>query len=371
MSNYFLMNKDIKLLYFSINENIFGEEECKELDVLNILPSWFTNIKEWLDIRNYAKHKEHLKKYLNEWGLNNYKGFIEITKCLSLNDSLWVKAENSSNTWSEVNLYKNNFSDIVEKISFEKGLYGLKLSSTSPELTSEGSFSKCWKKIDDNIKLIKRGSEGSSNSGLEPFNEYLASEIAKIICSKSVNYNLINYKNNISTICDIFTDENIGFVPFYKVYPECKNLTDVVDVIDGSKFEKEFREMMVLDAITLNTDRHIGNFGFLFDNNNFEILSFAPVFDLNMCFEPYAIKDDFKDINCYMKSLNHGPKLGGDFIKIAKNLTTNEINRDLRSLLDYEFKNENNVLLENDDFQTWRLKEIENIIHNQCKLILG
>ena len=57
------------------------------------------------------------------------------------------------------------------------GLYGVQMSSTSPELTTDGSFRKCWKKEDGVIYLYKRGISGAYNAGLEPYCEALASEI--------------------------------------------------------------------------------------------------------------------------------------------------------------------------------------------------
>ena len=38
---------------------------------------------------------------------------------------------------------------------------------------------------------------------------------------------------------------------------------------------------MVLDAVILNIDRHLGNFGVLFDTDTMEIQTMAPVFDNN------------------------------------------------------------------------------------------
>lgn len=66
----------------------------------------------------------------------------------------------------------------ISKLAFEGlGLYGLYMSSTSPELTTDGSFRKCRKKEDGEIYLYKRGISGAYNAGLEPYCEALASEI--------------------------------------------------------------------------------------------------------------------------------------------------------------------------------------------------
>lgn len=59
-------------------------------------------------------------------------------------------------------------------------------------------------------------------------------------------------------------------------------------------FEREFADMVVLDAVTFNQDWHLGNFGFLVNNDTFEIKSFAPLFDFNMamlCFTTAAARD--------------------------------------------------------------------------------
>ena len=127
-----------------------------------------------------------------------------------------MRPENANLHWSEINLYTNDFSDIVSRTAFETGLHGLKLSSTSPEFTSEGSFAKCWMKEKDGIYLYKKGSDGFANSGLEPYSEYYASQAADILCRESVMYDLFKYKGALVSRCRMFTSEKEGFVPFYR-----------------------------------------------------------------------------------------------------------------------------------------------------------
>lgn len=40
-------------------------------------------------------------------------------------------------------------------------------------------LAKSWRRIKNNIFLYKSGTEGFANSGLEPYSEYYASQIAK------------------------------------------------------------------------------------------------------------------------------------------------------------------------------------------------
>ena len=93
-------------------------------------------------------------------------GFIALTHCLSLTDTLWVKSNNEDVNWKQVNLYENNFDEVISKLSFDaqvaesdylynflsckrreaaygNGLFGIQMSTTSPELTTDGAYDKC------------------------------------------------------------------------------------------------------------------------------------------------------------------------------------------------------------------------------------
>ena len=152
MSEYFLMNNNTKLLRFKAAVDELSQEYCEDIErYSSLLP--FGTISDWLDNQNYAKHKEHLQRCLKEWQLDTIKGFLGVTHALGLNDTLWVRRADETLTWEQVSLYSNDFTDVVAKTAFTKGLQVLKLSSTSTEFTSEGSFAKCW--IRDKIGRIQ------------------------------------------------------------------------------------------------------------------------------------------------------------------------------------------------------------------------
>ena len=60
---YILKNKDKNLVLFSIDDGFIEPEitEIVKYDEVG-LPPEFTDISSWIENRNYAKHKEHLKK---------------------------------------------------------------------------------------------------------------------------------------------------------------------------------------------------------------------------------------------------------------------------------------------------------------------
>ncbi len=60
--NYYLMNKDEKLLEFSIESSVLGEQIQEELSFSKLRPQGFIDIATFIENRNYAKHKDHFKK---------------------------------------------------------------------------------------------------------------------------------------------------------------------------------------------------------------------------------------------------------------------------------------------------------------------
>ena len=82
---------------------------------------------------------------MKDCGCEDDLGYIRVTHAASLNDTYWIKNELESVTWNDVSFYRNEFDEQISKLAFEGvGLYGIKLSSTSPVLCTEGSFRKCW-----------------------------------------------------------------------------------------------------------------------------------------------------------------------------------------------------------------------------------
>ncbi len=337
MGEYLLMNKDKKLVLFKIETDSAGLEKAVMLEQYvddYLLPPAFVDIDTWLERRNYAKHKEHLVKWLKNWGMDSLTGFIGVTHCLGLNDTLWVKPEESSLVWRQVSLYTNDFDDVTSKTAFDKGLQGLKLSTTSPEFTSEGSFEKCWIRDKDDIFLYKKGSSGFANAGLEMYSEYYASGIAKVICDHSVDYDLVSFKGSIVSKCKMFTNESVGFVPVYRYLDVNRNYTisDMLAFFAEKGFEEQFRQMIVLDSIIMNEDRHMGNMGFLVDNDTFKIVDFCPVFDHNLSLLSRAMSGDLHIGSEYIESRIHA--LGGRFDVVGKSVCTNSIREVLRSMLE-------------------------------------
>ena len=329
MQQYYLMNKNDKLLAFQ-TEPVLGGTQVRQTESFDKRrPFGFSDIATWVEQRNYAKHKDHFKKWLKEWGIDTVDGFLLVTHALGINDTLWVKPVDSKLTWEQVNLYDNEFTDVATKTAFETGLHGLQISSTSPEFTSEGTFPKCWSKTENGIMLYKAGLTGAANVGLEPYSEYMSSRISLKLSTlfgkcESTRYDLEQFKDKICSTCSLFTNQNIGFAPAYRFIDRNRiyNLNDVLQMCSQMGFEEECREMILIDYIVFNKDRHLGNFGFLFNNDTFEIVGFAPLFDFNLSMLCNAMEEDLKNYPKYEEEFQVGHKLGGIFSEIGNQILT-------------------------------------------------
>lgn len=369
---YYLMNKDNIILAFQPNpKSEFSEDiSFSALEQQGSPPFGFQNITAWIEGRKASKHNAHLKDIMKRLKCDDNEGFIRLTHAVGINDTFWIKSDGENLSWKDVSLYQNPFNTVISRLAFEgAGLYGETFSSTSPELSCDGSFRKCFRKerangeFDSNIFLYKRG--GELGAGLEPYCETLASEIAKIVAPSSVQYELCTLHGKMASKCNIFTNENIGFASFSKLNKtNAYSFDDVRNYFVKIGCEQGFRELLVVDSLCFNQDRHSGNYGVLFDNDTMQIIGMSPVFDLNLSMLPYVEMSEFEHIGD--KLFGYAPKLGNDFTRIGQ-IAMNDVIRDrLKDMEDFTFS-----FRGDDKFTEERVKHLEEIICRQTAAILS
>lgn len=363
-NEFYLMNKNHIIARFESHRNKYGEVSFLLKEQEGPFPLGFADVAQWLENRQAPKHRAHIESLLRSIGCNDLDGYIRITHALTLNDSFWVKPVTSELKWEEVSLFQNEFDSTIAHIAFEGGLYGEQFTTTSPEFGTDGTYAKCWIRENDNIYLLKRGSSGARNAGLEPYSEMYVSQIADKICTESVKYEVVKYRGKIASKCPLFTNEKEGFAPIYKCVPDKANMETLLQFYANIGSEEAFRRMIILDALTLNTDRHRGNYGVIFDTDTIEILRMAPVFDNNQALLPYAEEEDFGERRKeYLAS--RPPRIGDDFNAIAHDLLTPSITADLKNLKGFKFDRGVSYPL-----PERRLEALEEIVNMQIDNIL-
>lgn len=125
--------------------------------------------------------------------------------------------------------------------------------------------------------------------------------------------------------------------------------------------EEQFREMIVMDAVFANVDRHAGNYGFLVDNEPGEVLHMAPLFDHNMACLPVMMEtDNFEE---YLSLI--GSKIGADFVGIARKMLTSDIRAKLIELKDFEYQDPGF------GYPRWKLDTVNRLKDTQIQAILA
>ena len=347
---YTLMHFDTPLIKFSAENK--AESDIKILRKYtqnsDLLPLDLTDktpngIDSWIRHRSIPKNRAYVDNILSAMGLsiNRPLDLIRVSKGLSLNDCYWLKSEDSSDSFDGVNLYDNRFSRVLGQIAFTGyGNSNISVLTSSPEFTTNGMLPKCWRRINGRIVLYKGGTMGASNTGNEPYSEFYASQIAKILGIDTVTYSISKWKDTLCSTCELFTSKDVSFVPVGRIV-RTGGMNAVREYYKklGAEFEKAFDDMLVFDALIFNTDRHYGNFGFLVDSRTNKIIAPAPLFDHGNSLFNFAGIDALKDKDSILKySKTQLPCVYYDFVYEAKKFLTHEQRIAVRKLLNFKFK---------------------------------
>lgn len=207
-------------------------------------------------------------------------------KCfgLSLSDQYWINPVNSPLKWDDINFFENEYSEDMGKMIFD-GIVSENPDMVSPDNTSDGNIRKKWKIIDGKRCLLKGYSLPYMQ---EPFNEKIASALCRRLNIRNyADYSVSFDKNGPFCICENFITpdteyvtaesimrlhnrDNVSLYSHYIKICEELGIKDIRDRID---------EMLVVDYIIGNYDRHFRNFGLIRNVETLEFKGTAPIFD--------------------------------------------------------------------------------------------
>ena len=346
--NYEIRHFDTPVLRFSADDGaesnlqVLWVTENKNLLPLDMASADKETVSAWLRHRTVPKNRAYVNSLLAAMGLspNRQMDVIKVSKGLSLNDCYWVVEEGFSGTFAKYNLYDNRFSRVLGLIAFTGyGSNQVSGMTSSPEFTTNGMLPKCWRR-EGGIKLFKGGTEGASNTGNEPYSEFYAAEIAKLLGVNAIPYTLKLWKDRLCSVCDLFTSKELSFVPIGRIVKTGgMKAVKAFYAQQGEEFTRALNEMIIFDAVIFNTDRHYGNFGVLVDSKTNQIVAPAPLFDHGNALFSLAGMDALasnEGMTKYAKTLL--PCVYDDFVAEAKAVMTHEDRNRLRSLLNIRLK---------------------------------
>lgn len=210
-----------------------------------------------------------------------------VCRAVSLQDNYWIKFEDDSVKWKDVDIHQNHLNEIVAQVA----LHGTSLTLTgnpiTPELTMAGAYAKAWIRENDELFLLKRGSNGDMESRIE----VLVSDILKKSNADNLEYTAGKSNGEYVAKCRCITKGDIVMLSAMDFESYCNrnelNFMNEVKKIDADSFYK----MCIVDYLTANRDRHGMNWGFLYDCEKMKILGFHPLFDHNNAFDEELMKN--------------------------------------------------------------------------------
>lgn len=358
--SYLLLNKDSVWLEFHCAQNEYLETTAQEDRWhTGLRPFGYTNLTDFLERRKAPKHRAHIAQLLREYGCDTLEGYLDVTHALSLNDTLWVKRADSALRWQDISLYRNPFNEVISEAAFDGSVPSSGFSSTSPEFSTDGQYAKCWVREESGIWLYKTGSV----FGVEPVSEYLASQLAACLCPEAVSYDLGFHHGELISKCQLFTSEQSGLAKA-AVLTKDRTVSGFLRCFEAIGSGDAFRRMCVLDALILNTDRHSGNFGILYDNDTLQVQKMAPVFDNNRSLLFDLDNDQLKNADWCIRHC--APRFGTDFIVTARALLTDAIRNDLQNLKTFRFAPHPEISIDPE-----RLDLLNKIVQRQLDSILA
>ena len=279
VKEYEIMNKDNIIGHMTI-----GYDGIHLNNIYGGITKAIYNYSDFLFERTKLQDRANIAKMAKIARIDNEDSLIIKTSLVSVTDCIWVREKGSSTCWDSVSPWRNSIGRIWANLALD-GRSSLSYTSIkerfkTPQFSLGGVTDKCVIKENGTLKLIKGADiDNSDRTGNKACAEYIAYNLAKLIGIKNhVEYKLRYNNSRVYCVCDIFSNEDMAFVTNRNSRYGLMRGHDIAKSIGGNNGEI-LNNMRILDAITLNFDRHDNNFGYLYNTDTYEIKSVAPIFD--------------------------------------------------------------------------------------------
>ena len=292
--NYTLMHKDIPVADLTLDETTGSIQRIDALFRGGHLPVGVSvrrgmadraALNAWWTDRFIPSARSGLVDTLSQLGFPDPQQVISRNLGLSLSDHYWVKPAGSNLSWDEVNFFENDFSPDVGDALLGKLSKTSDIDLRSPDWMCDGNLRKRWAILDGKRCLVKAGS-GPFHQ--QPFNEVIASTIAERLGIPHVPYTLLWEDGMPYSVCENFVTPNSELIPAWRVMQfrerayqasNYQHYCYCCEELGLPNVSRSLDQMIVLDYLIANEDRHFNNFGLLRNPDTMEWLGPAPTYD--------------------------------------------------------------------------------------------
>ena len=242
-------------------------------------------LNNWWIGRSIPASRQGVREALETLGMNSTQLLIDKCMGLSLSDQYWVRPQNTAVQWGDINFFENPFSKDVGDILFGATPHQEAISLMSPDNTSDGWLKKKWTMLNGKRYLVKGGSNPFQQ---EPLNEVLASEIMQRLHIPHVSYTVTWEQEQPFSLCENFLTAQTELVSAWHIMQSFKRpnhvsvyqqFVDCCEKLGITGVEESLAQMMAVDFLIANEDRHMNNFGAVRNAETLEWIGIAPIYD--------------------------------------------------------------------------------------------
>jgi hypothetical protein len=256
-----------------------GQVQVIEHELLPFYLARGGSFEDWLISRavDSSRPNSRLLKKLLKLKHTDDLNTVLYAHAATVTDNLWFRFEHEDLTWDKVRFRENHFVDLALSGRFleiqDNKLEQLRHSRT-PELTNIGSFEKAWKLEGGTWYLYKRG------TSLERF-----SELFIYALGKQLGFDMAEYEPSEGYVkSKDFTGGIYNFDPTASIVDDSVDEVEIYQKLRtlNPSLTKAYLDIVYLDALVFNVDRHTYNFGFLRNQETGAVIAMAPNFDNNI-----------------------------------------------------------------------------------------
>ena len=296
----------------------------------NLLPLYLhkrQNADMWLETRAIDSHRANsrlLKKALRLVEKDDVSTVIHVNGA-TITDNYWIREIGSDLTYADVKFSDDYFSNLALRGNYDSfNRAANSKRSKTPELTNVGSFEKCWKLRSGKWWMYKKATHD------ELFSELFICELGK-----ALGMNMAVYERGEGYIksLDFTNAASVNFEPASTFMGDNEEYSDVIKALETlcPQAIPDYIQMIFLDTICANPDRHTNNFGLLRDTETGELIGFAPNYDNNMALisRGYPTKPGAKDmlISLLQELLEEYPQYGKYLPEITEDMVRRVIQK--------------------------------------------
>ena len=285
MPRFILYNDDVQIAQFMVHNSVITDFFPQKLELLpmQIRHATADGFSSWLRERAVDLNSVKHRSLMNELIGSRDKTTIALrTHMFSISDTFTCFEEGEFVPRMQLCRPEdqNMVSDYI-LVSSDTSLRKLRVAT--PNASTDGSFTKTWRYEDGAWWLYKLQPSAATEAEVE------ISRVLREVGWDAAEYDYVGrYRKRVKT--RNFLQPHEFFEPYDSFRFFFDDPSDDDDVIYhniaslGVAFEKAWKRILLADALFINTDRHMRNFGFIRSSVTGEVLRLAPNFDNNQAY---------------------------------------------------------------------------------------